>query len=163
MPNLRGASPVGRGEGGRRARQRCRTPDESAREHGVAIGAGRGEDASWRARRVAANTGRREVAVGASSEQSGPVQGDPDRSGPVWVVLGRSGPWWTGLGWPEPVWAGLGRSGPVRTGRGGLGWPGPGGPARSGVALVGWTGQTGSGWTALVGGTGLADLVWAVR
>ena len=71
-------------DGGRRG--------ESARERGVAIGAGRGEDTSWRARRVAANTGRREVAVGAGSEQSGPVLGDPGRSGPVWVVLGRSGP-----------------------------------------------------------------------
>ena len=33
MPNLRGASPVGRGEGDRRTRQQRRTTGESAREH----------------------------------------------------------------------------------------------------------------------------------
>ena len=83
MPNLRGASPVGRGEGGRRARQRCRTPGESARERGGAFGAGRGVVESQRAGRVARNTMK---AGGGVLGRCGAVRarsGGQERSGPT--------------------------------------------------------------------------------
>ena len=102
--------------------------DESARERGGAVGAGRGVDELQRAGRVAVNTVKagggvlgRFRAVWAGSERSGSALG---RSGLFWAGSGgldRSGPEsaWGGLdrpGW-GPIWAataGQGRSGPVR-------------------------------------------------
>ena len=46
-----GASPVGRGEGSRRARQRGRTPGRVGEGRGGAVGAGRGGDESQQAGR----------------------------------------------------------------------------------------------------------------
>ena len=92
MPNLRGASPVGRGEGGRRARQRCRTPEASRRGTRRTIGARRAmmcrggpNDRSehgvggWR--RPGSVPGSR-----GRSGRSGPVLGRPEPSGPVRTV-----------------------------------------------------------------------------
>ena len=98
---------VGRGnEVGRRG--------ESARERGGAVGAGRGDDESRRAGRVAANTVKagggvlgRFRAVWAGSVRSWSV---PGRSGLLWAGLSRSGR-------VRAVWTG---SGPVGGGPGGL-------------------------------------------
>ena len=112
MPNLRGASPVGRGEGGRRARERGRTPGESAgsaesdrRGGGVMMSRGEPDERN--------EHGRREAA-------SGLIRGGQERSGPTWAALDRSRPVWAGLGRSGPVWTGQGRSGPVRAGLGDL-------------------------------------------
>ena len=139
MPNLRGASPVGRGGGGRRARQRCRTPGrvgEGARRNDRR---GRGVDESWRVGRVAANAGRRGAASEVGSGRPGPSRGGRGRSGPAWGYLGRSG----------PDRAGLNRSGSFRTGSGGSD------PGWDRLAIRGWAGPvrvraTWTGW-ALVG------------
>ena len=87
---------------------------ESARECGGAIGAGRVEDASWRAggeSRRARDTGGgvrgRLGVVWAGSGRSGPVWTGPDGSGPGWIT-------WAGLGRPgpaRPVWSGSGPAG----------------------------------------------------
>ena len=138
MPNLRGASPVGRGEGGRRARQRCGHRGESARERGGANGAERGEDTSSRA--------------GRSRKAVDDVLGRLGLSG---AGSGRPGPLWTGLGCPGPVWtpwSRFGRSEPVPVWLDGPGVldrsePGRSGPAGTGLSL-------GKGWAGLAGAAG---------
>ena len=135
MPNLRGASPVGRGEGGRRARQRYRTPGESARERGGAFGAERGDEESWR--------------VGWAAVSREGWRRRPGQFGAIWAGSGRSGPVWTSLDGSGPVWdvwAGLGRSGPVLD--------------RQGGSTV-WTVRTRAGLDRVGAGSGLG--AWAGR
>ena len=140
MPNLRGASPVGRGEGGQRARQRCRTSGL------VSEGARRNDRRGARRRRVGASGTRSE----GGRRRPGSVWRGLDRLGATWVglgVLGRTGPAWAGLGRSGLVWAGLDRPGPVQTGRGG-----PSDLTRSnrsglgGAVPAAWTGRFGLVW-----------------
>ena len=81
MPNLRGASPVGRGVGGRRARQRCRTPGRV------------GEGARGSVRRGQARASRGEPDGSQRTREGGRRRPGPGRGG-----LGRFWAVWAGLG-----------------------------------------------------------------
>ena len=155
MPNLRGASPVGRGRGDRRARQRCRTPGRVGEGARRSDRRERGDNESRRAGRIAANTGK---AGGGVLGQFGAVWAGSGRSGLVQGGLGRFRAVWAGLGRSGLFWAGLDRSGPVRavwTGSGPAGRPWRSGPV--GIGPV-WTGL-GRSWPGAIR-TGLAGLVW---